>query len=438
MTTQPLASLNEPQACDHDAHKVPVHQWDSIRVFVDAASKPDGLHVIGTGTGTHLDLFTSGEPFRPTSDPVLVVFNGAVTKRDERRPPFLSGRGIAQDTGWPFVAISDPSLAHSENLSIAWYAGSQATDTQRDMYRILRPLAGAQQNLWLVGGSAGGFAALTLGHMLGSAASVFAWNPQTDLLEYWAGHVQKYVRHSFPEIAGRMSQPDWKNHARQAFRRHNLVHSVPEAFLPGQRPRRLVYLQNHDDWHVVSHCVPYLRGFGYERVADGIHAQDDEHVVWFPEVGHGHPAPPREAVVEVLRAVTAENWTARQSVEFLDATGVFPRDAWSPQTRPRDLTEWGQRITERILITQDGRRLAVRLRDLRERFGGMSAEFETKVGGKRVHVQRYSVGLYEYTVPSTVEGAGEVLVTVRDGFGNVFRVEAFSVPPAADDEERTP
>lgn len=425
----PRATLSEPQACRHDAHDVPVHEWDDIRAFLDAPATPDGLHVIGTSDGGHLDVLTAGNPFRPATTPVLAVFNGAVTKREERRPPFLSGRGIAQETGWPFVAISDPSLAHAEDLSIAWYVGSQAHSTQHDMLRILRPLARAQQNLWLMGGSAGGFAALTLGHMLGSAASVFVWNPQTDLLEYWAGYVQHYVRSSFPEVAGRMARPDWKTHARRAFRRHGLVHSVPGAFLPHQRPRRLVYLQNHDDWHVVAHCVPYLRAFGYRRVSDGLHAQDDEHVVWFPEIGHGHPAPHKDAVVRALRAVTENAWTARQSVEFLDSTEVFPRVSWSPQTRPRDLTDWGARVTGRIRIEQDDRRLAVRLVGYRERFGGIAAEFETTVAGRRVHVQRYSVGSYEYTVPATVQDEAEVLVTVQDGFGNVLRRTSFTVPP---------
>ena len=428
MTTTSLTTSRNPQACRHDAHGAPVHEWESLRAFVDAGVKPDGLHVVATGDGTHLDVLTSGNPYRPTSTPVLVVFNGAVVKRDERRPPFLSGRGIAEDTGWPFVAVSDPSLAHAEDLAIAWYAGSQVQDVQGDVVELLRPLARAQENLWLVGGSAGGFAALVMGHLLGSSVSVLAWNPQTDLLEYWAGHVQRYVRSSFPEIAGRMAQPDWKKHARQAFRRHHLVHSVPEAFLPGQRPRRLVYLQNHDDWHVVSHCVPYLRGFGYERVADGVHALDDEHVVWFPEIGHGHPAPPREAVVQILRTVTQPTWTARDSVEFLDATGIFPRESRSPLTRPRDLTAWGSRVTDRIRITLEGRQVTVRLEDLPERFGGISAEFETRAAGRRVHVQRYSVGAYGYAVPGTAGTDLEVRVTVQDGFGNVLHTEALSVP----------
>ncbi|GAA4699721.1 hypothetical protein GCM10025781_17270 [Kocuria gwangalliensis] len=417
----------QPQACNHEAHRVKIHEWESIAQFISAAAKPDGLHVIDTGRDTHLDILTSGDPYRPASKPTLVIFNGAVTKRDERVPPFLSGRGIAHDTGWPFVAISDPSIGLSKDTSIAWYAGNSQVNLQREIFRLIRPLSRVQKNLWLVGGSAGGFAALVFGHMLGSAASVFVWNAQTDVLEYSAGYVKNYVKNSFPEIAGRMNEYDWKKYARNKFRRHNYIYSIQEAFLPHQRPRRILYLQNHNDWHVISHCVPYLNSFNYKRLGDGLYAQDENHVIWFPEIGNGHPAPHKDAILTILKSVSAPQWSLLDSVEIMEATGVFPVNQRSPLTRPRAIHHWGKRISDRIRIEESGRKITVTLKDLPLHYGGVSVGFASYVEGSRIDRQLYNSGLYEYTVPIKDHKKIIVRILVQDGFGNPLKSETIEV-----------
>lgn len=417
------------QPCNHEAHRVEVHEWKSVAEFVSASVKPDGLHVIGTGAGTHLDILTSGNPYHAKGKPTLVIFNGAVSKRDERIPPFLSGRGIAHDTGWPFVAIADPSINISKDTSIAWYSGNSQVNVQQEIFRLLRPLSRAQNNLWLVGGSAGGFAALLFGHMLGNAASVFVWNAQTGIIEYSAGYVKNYLKYSFPEMAGRVNSGDWKKYARGEFRRHNFVHSIQDTFLPNQRPRKLLYIQNHNDWHVISHCVPYLKTFEYQRQGDGLYVQDENHVIWFPEIGNGHPAPQKDAIIQILKLASASDLSIVDSVEIMEATAVFPSDQRSPMTRPRDLRHWGKRITDRIRFDRSGEIISVVIRDHPKRYGGLNVEFLSYVEGKRIDRQPYNTGSFEYSVPTPENETVSVEIKVQDGFGNLLKFETMEFVP---------
>lgn len=105
---------------------------------------------------------------------MLVVFSGAITDRETKVPPFFSGSGLAASTGHAFVAISDPGIELSGQIAIAWYAGSAHHDTRSALIELLGPLSRRiGKELWLVGGSAGGFSALAMGHALPGGPSVF-------------------------------------------------------------------------------------------------------------------------------------------------------------------------------------------------------------------------------------------------------------------------
>ncbi|MFD1834936.1 hypothetical protein ACFSDA_07580 [Brachybacterium rhamnosum] len=301
----------------------PVTRWADTREFLAATSHEDGLHVLGDGAGRQTEMFLGGHPFEVESSDVLVIFSGAVTNRRAKVPPFFSGSGLAAATGHPFIALSDPALELSESLAIGWYAGSVHHDTQREIIDLLTPLSQRLgKRLWTVGGSAGGFAALWFGHALPGAPSVFAWNPQTDLLEYSPSFVRQYLDAAMPEAVSAQGARSLQKVGREAFRNAGHSHSVLE-FLPTQSPSRLLYLQNSTDEHLVEHCAPYLEAHGYARYGRGLWRRDREHVVWIADVADGHLSPTRDQLIDVLSRITREDGDLLGLVQDLDLADYF-------------------------------------------------------------------------------------------------------------------
>ncbi|MGD7004234.1 hypothetical protein [Kocuria palustris] len=317
--------------------KTPVHRWPDIQAFHAADSRPDGIHVIASAYGGPYELLTKGSPFEQTRNPVMVVFNGAVGRRSERTPPFLSGKGLAPGLGVPLIALSDPSLALSGELAISWYAGSAAQRVQPATEDLLRPLAESLRgDLWLVGGSAGGFAALETGHRLGPDCSVFVWNPQTNIVDYSERFVRQYWAAAFPAAAEKAARPGWKarmaEHMAAAGCRSQLLDPLPET----GRPARLLYLQGTDDWHAQVHAGPYLEAHGFRRLDPGLWTDGAQRVLWFAETGEGHTPPTGETIHALLERLLAPGAdTVLSRVQELEVRPLFEnRD---PVTRPEDL-----------------------------------------------------------------------------------------------------
>ncbi|WP_282852940.1 hypothetical protein [Gulosibacter sediminis] len=240
----------------------PVH-WASLEEFLAAGSHPDGIHVIGEGPAQQVEIMLGGDPFASGGATAIVIFSGAVTQRTEKIPPFFSGSGMAAVLGHPYVAVADTSLELSSSIGLAWYSGNSMFDQSDALRRLFTPLAEQKgEDLWLVGGSAGGFAALNLAHLLPRHPSVFTWNPQTDLIEYSREHVVEYATSAFPIPPHELAGDDYKQVLRAAFSYFGRRHTVLDD-LPNQGPGRLVYLQNASDWHLTRHCIPYMNAHGY-------------------------------------------------------------------------------------------------------------------------------------------------------------------------------
>lgn len=316
-----------------------VHRWQDISSFRGAEVRADGFHVIEQAHGGPLEFLTKGLPFEQADGPVMVVFSGAVTNREERVPPFASGRSLAPGLGVPLIALSDPTLSLAADLGISWYAGSVTQDVQGAVEALLRPLAETLDgDLWLVGGSAGGFAALEMGHRLGRHCSVFVWNAQTNIAEYAERYVKHYARTAFPGYDSAAPDASWKSSFMAAMRRQGRRFDVSTETIPAQAPRRLLYLQGVDDWHAQSHCAPYLEQHDYRRHSAGLWIRDVNRVIWFAETGRGHTPPAGPTVHTILdRLFTADGDSVLQRTLEMDAAPLFePR---RPAVRPDDLTQ---------------------------------------------------------------------------------------------------
>ena len=111
--------------------------------------------------GFPVDIYTSGLK-NLHQKKILVIFSGAISKRENKSAPFFSGKNIAKTLDLPLIAISDPTLALSKSLSLSWYAGNEYF---KNISVVINNLLKNIQNkydteLLLVGGSGGGFAVL--------------------------------------------------------------------------------------------------------------------------------------------------------------------------------------------------------------------------------------------------------------------------------------
>lgn len=318
--------LEDFTQCVHRA-RAGVLTWESLPQFLESLpGAEDGVHTIGMGDGPHLDVLLLGSPLSGHHGAVPVFFSASVRSRHQKHPPFFSGISVVGRIRAPLIAISDPSTQLSESLGLAWYAGGGGTDVQDAVHRLLSAVTAASGNhLWLVGGSGGGFAALEAGFALGESASVLVFNPQTNLLEFSAGSVKRYLGIAHGMGAEMLDRPDWKQRAGQrltdAGLRWDLCDRGPERL-----PRQLIYLQNWNDWdHVDRHMAPFVRTHLSHQGPGTDSWSDDDHGVVQLDLGQGHAAPRPEAVQLLLRTALTGGHSAREILEWGVAAGTLRR-----------------------------------------------------------------------------------------------------------------
>ena len=204
-------------------------QWSSSEEFLKVSILDDGLHTILTSTGIEVDLLIKNNPFAINAKPAIVVFSGAVSARTEKHGPFFSGLGIASKVDAPVIAIADPGIDANPELALAWYTGGPKEDVQIEICKILDGIAKRTgTELFLIGGSGGGFAALAFGSMLGPKCSVFVWNPQTDIFMYRDNFVRAYLKQTFKFSNASLTGEDWKAKTRRRVAPH-ILHNVLEC-----------------------------------------------------------------------------------------------------------------------------------------------------------------------------------------------------------------
>ena len=290
------------QAADYDAYSAALWSWNSVDEFLASEAK-EGVHRIPMDAGgsatLDIQLLNWSPEVREGQAVIPVFFSAAVGARNGRPAPFFSGVGLAGADGYAAIAVSDPSLALSPDVSLAWYAGGRDHRVQRHLASFLARVAEAQdKELLLVGGSGGGFAACLYGALLGSKASVFVWNPQTDILRYYRSAVGEYLSTCFGSGFQR------EDRARQLLESCGIHSELASVYASHEGPRRCVYLQNVSDrFHVEGHALPFLAGLrmrsagrkGFMLSADGRLA------ALFGAWSEGHDAPPKTMIRAVIR-----------------------------------------------------------------------------------------------------------------------------------------
>ncbi|GAB3075645.1 DUF6270 domain-containing protein [Pedococcus soli] len=409
-----------PADSDYTRFAPQVAVWASPAEFLSAQSWAEGVHVVWLPSGAHVDVLIRGDmqaiaPGRA----LLVVFSGAVSKRDAQPGPFFSGSGLGTSLETPFVAISDPSFTVDRNLRLGWYAGRAGEGVQALLVELLTELQRrAGRELLLAGGSGGAFAALLLGSQLTVPASAMVWNPQTDLLDYVPDVVAEYLALALSlrpaEVAG-MSRVERS----AALGAGGVLHAVPPN-QAGKGLRRLLFLQNAADWHVVSHLAPYLEADGYQHDGGGRWHNARGHLVLVSAFGEGHDPPPRAAMVRALALLLDPEVGVDEVVDRLQDERIVSRT--DLEILPRDLRQEVADVEANVGLTatvdQDGVvKTALAWNSRAMRYAGVSTVFELLDGDDRVlasHARRDNM----LQLPGMGPELARVRVQVRDGFMN--------------------
>ncbi|MBD2765035.1 hypothetical protein IEE91_07520 [Kocuria sp. cx-455] len=279
---------------------------DDVTSFGTALSSEGaaGVHSLRMRDGETLDVLVVGEPGRD-GRAIPVFLNGAVPARQDKTGPFFSGGRVGPAVASGYLSVSDPAVDRDPDVSLAWYAGHEGSDTRRTFISALEMVGSVyRRELVLVGGSGGGFAALYYASLVRCDVSAFVWNPQTDILAYNRGFVDTYLTRSFPEYCADAEEPaTWLSQRSDECAAADIHRSVVTREHHDPRTiHRLLLLQNISDWHLTGHTVPYLKTHGFVSVGTGAYVLSPDLAVQVADWGQGHAPLPTELVVDHLRA----------------------------------------------------------------------------------------------------------------------------------------
>lgn len=246
------------------------------------------------------------------------------------------------------------------------------------------------------------------------------WNPQTDILGYNRTFVDAYLEASFPStyLPG-VAPQDWKSVRADQFSQAHVAHSVVSPAEDGTAgPRRLLYLQNASDWHLVSHAAPFIQAHEFRAMGTGSYILDENRCVQVASWGEGHAPPDGELIAPYLSQFLDDKRTA------LDIGRALARDQrcdpLATTTAPMDLRAEATRIVGGITAEWAAGASTVSI---------SSGAFPAGYGGLRFGLvqadkgARQQVAWFVQNPVLTVDAgklwpSGELLVAVRDGFNH--------------------
>lgn len=236
-----------------------------------------------------LDGFKSNKNF-------LVGFSGALSSRNEKiLPPFFSFLNIAKENGSPYMLVSDPSLYLSKDLKLAWYAGNERyLNLQKDIAIIINKLSiHFNSSPVLAGGSGGGFASLAVSSYINVTHSIFVWNPQTNIENYYKRFVEDYIKSAFPEHKGLELKK-----ALNSIQLKKVLTDISSVSINSRA--KLLYVQNYSDWHRETHTKPFLESQGFIKNMNNNLSKkyfiNSQSMVLLANWGEGHKVPPKQII----------------------------------------------------------------------------------------------------------------------------------------------
>lgn len=266
---------------DYDKrHGAPIRVWSSLEQFSPSFSTREH-HVVRGSNGkiSQLPLSILSQP--GTGETLIVVLHGALP-RDKYSIPRFEWLKTMEGRQEHFLFMADPGLRLSDDISLAWYTGTEADNVTSRLSEVVVAHArkSGTEKILFVGGSGGGYAAMALSATLPNSAAL-AFSPQIVIGNYWKNAVQKYLEVVFPQYAN-MSQVEKVLNSRLNLL--DVYKSVEEM------TNHVFIVQNSgDDLHMRRHIGLLAQQLGMPvQTAESSNGRMSFHVEYFGE-GHGMP-----------------------------------------------------------------------------------------------------------------------------------------------------
>lgn len=326
--------VREPfaESGDHDFYKVPIRLHGQV---ADAfADRDPHIVAVPIPDGPHLQAYGRVHP----SKVLRVVFHGAVQAGKDQYPRFDRISTMLR-TNDSFLSIADPTLTVDPELRLTWYAGTTAWDPAPVIDELIghaAQLSGAEE-IWLIGGSGGGLAAMRHGRVIDNAL-VFVFSPQTD--------ASKYKGAPFPSLMNKCFDG---MDADSAKARYPGKFEVLSAYSE-HSTSTVYYMQNlTDPQHITDHYLPFLQAVGInEASGDAPGRRIRTALVAQERQGHGAPTA-QEFTEHLTRAV--QYFNASEGAALVGDAVQVPHDGPEVLAHHEVLADLSAKLTQAIDTT---------------------------------------------------------------------------------------
>lgn len=207
---------------------------------------PEETTFIEVGTNKIPVRFKKGSD---KSKALIVTFHGAIDRTTRQVPAFVPWFPDL-DTYAHQLSVSDPSLLDHEDITLAWYSGSESFSLQSSLSRFLDDFADTLgvSKLIFFGTSGGGFAALYNNwHSRHDFSIAIAGNPQTNILRYYNRHIDNYFKACWSSVSDRDKASE------------NITSDITSLYKE-KFEKTVIYIQScADEFHITNHATPFLQ-----------------------------------------------------------------------------------------------------------------------------------------------------------------------------------
>ncbi len=230
------------------------------------------------------------------SSTVVFSFSGAID-RENHPLPFFTSTSLHKHVPASVIGIADPSLARSDDLKLAWYAGHEGFAVQTALTTLIREMVDRLDatRIVFIGGSGGGFAALYYSWQLPGSVAIVS-NPQTNLNHAIRTHRDRYLAACWPSLSSFTSLRD-------------AIDTDLCALYASRCDNSVIYLQEASDfYHLKWHFGPFVTQLPREYA--------DRLVVRMAQWGRrGHQAVPAKIWIPWMKAALTAPITTAAAIE---------------------------------------------------------------------------------------------------------------------------
>lgn len=238
------------------------------------------------------------------NDYLIVTPNGAVDRTKVELPAFArwNWHGIFNSN---ILAISDPTLHFDQNIPIGWFAGTKYQNVAAFVADVVVKVASLldipPNKIVFWGSSAGGFASISLASEIDGACFVSA-NGQTDILNYYAGHIEHFRRVFDPNFSAESLASKYPE-------KWSAITALQNSYDAMKSTHGVIVQNIVDAKHYNEHYIPFCNHFHLPIEGGSVEKLNLHSLLFSHEKGHG-PEPAeiaKQVVEEYLPKLLGEN-----------------------------------------------------------------------------------------------------------------------------------